>query len=112
MLTYIYSPSQRNVNAILGHDDRLLVRVNDAPVAEVPDRSGFGPAGLSLKLRTGWNKLDLVVDNDENVNWRWCGISLAFDRKASRGLRFASELLASHTRQEKSSGRITSTVLR
>ncbi|HEX9109932.1 MAG TPA: DUF2961 domain-containing protein, partial [Terriglobales bacterium] len=112
MLTYIYSPSQRNVTAILGHDDRLLVRVNDAPVAEIPRRSGFGPARLSLKLRTGWNKLDLVVDNDENVNWRWCGISLAFDRKASRDLRFASELPASHTRQEKSSGRVTSTVLR
>lgn len=101
MLTYIYSPSQRNVNAILGHDDRLLVRVNDAPVAEIPGRSGFGPARLSLKLRIGWNKLDLVVDNDENVNWRWCGISLALERKASQDLHFASELPASHTRQEK-----------
>ena len=75
----------------------MLVGVNDAPVAEILGRSGFGPARLSLKLRAGWNKLDLVVDNDENVNWRWCGISLAFDRKASRDLRFASELPASHT---------------
>jgi hypothetical protein len=54
-----------------------------------------------MKLRSGWNELDLVVYNDENVNWRWCGISLAFDRKASRDLRFASELPASHASQEK-----------
>jgi Protein of unknown function (DUF2961) len=101
MLTYIYSPLPRNVNAIFGHDDRLLVRLNHATVAEIPGRSGFGPVHLSLKLRSGWNRLDLVAYNDENVNWRWCGISLAFDRKASHDLRFASELPASDTSQEK-----------
>jgi hypothetical protein len=31
------------------------------------------------------------VYNDENVNWRWCGISLALERKTSEGLRFLSE---------------------
>jgi hypothetical protein len=93
MVTYIYSPSLRNVNAIFGHDDRLLVRLNDVTVAEIPDRSGFGPAHLNLKFHRGWNKLDLVIYNDENVNWRWSGISLAFDRKVSHDLRFASEFL-------------------
>jgi Protein of unknown function (DUF2961) len=101
MLTYIYSPSLRNVNAIFGHDDRLLVRLNDATVAVIPDRSGFGPAHLNLKLHSGWNKLDLVIYNDENVNWRWSGISLAFDRKVSHDLRFASELPAPHASQKK-----------
>jgi Protein of unknown function (DUF2961) len=101
MLTYIYSPSLRNVNAIFGHDDRLLVRLNDATVAVIPDRSGFGPAHLNLKFHSGWNKLDLVIYNDENVNWRWSGISLAFDRKVSHDLRFASELPAPHASQKK-----------
>jgi D-arabinan exo alpha-(1,3)/(1,5)-arabinofuranosidase (non-reducing end) len=101
MVTYIYSPSLRNVNAIFGHDDRLLVRLNDATVAEIPDRGGFGPAHLNLKFHSGWNKLDLVIYNDENVNWRWSGISLAFDRKVSHDLRFASELPASHASQKK-----------
>jgi len=62
---------------------------NRAQVADVPERSGFGPIRLNRKLHSGWNTLDLVVYTDENVNWRWCGISLAFDRKASQGLRFA-----------------------
>ncbi len=84
MLTYIYSPSRRNVSAILGHDDRLLVRLNDAPVAEIRGSSGFGPARLSLKLRTGWNKLDLVVYNDENVNWRWCAFRLRWSERRAK----------------------------
>ncbi len=90
MRTYIYSPSRRSVDVIVGHDDRLLVRLNRGMVADVPGRVGFGPARLSLKLTAGWNALDLVVYNDENVNWRWCGISLALDRNSSRGLRFGS----------------------
>ena len=101
VLTYIYSPLPRNVNAIFGHDDRLLVRLNDATVAEIPDRSGFGPAHLNLKFHSGWNKLDLVIYNGENVNWRWSGISLAFDRKVSHDLRFASELPAPHASPKK-----------
>jgi hypothetical protein len=91
MRTYIYSRARRNVNVIVGHDDRLLVRSNRATVADFPGRSGFGAARLSLKLRAGWNPLELLVYNDENVNWRWCGISLAFDRTASKDLRFSSE---------------------
>jgi hypothetical protein len=77
------------------------VRLNDATVAEIPGRSGFGPAHLNLKFHSGWNKLDLVIYNDENVNWRWSGISLAFDRKVSHDLRFASELPAPHASQKK-----------
>jgi Protein of unknown function (DUF2961) len=91
MISYVYSPATRSLNAILGHDDRVLVRLNHAAPAEIPRRSGFGRRVLSLKLRAGWNTLDLVVHNDENVNWRWCGISLAFERKASQDLRFTSK---------------------
>lgn len=92
MRTYMYSPSVRRVDAIVGHDDRVLVRLNRATLADIQGRSGFGPARIRLKLRAGWNALDLVVYNDENVNWRWCGISLALERSASSDLRFASEL--------------------
>jgi len=94
MRTYIYSPSLRRENVVLGHDDRLILRLNDATVADIPRRSGFGPTQVSLKLHSGWNTLDLVVHNEENENWRWCGVSLAFDRKASEGLRFARQLPA------------------
>jgi Protein of unknown function (DUF2961) len=94
MRTYIYSPSRRSVNLIVGHDDRFILRVNGATVTDIRGRSGFGPTRVSLKLHAGWNRLDLVVFNDENMNWRWCGISLAFDRQASHDLRFARELQA------------------
>ena len=92
--TYVYTPSARSVTAILGHDDPVLVRLNDAMVAKIPGRIGFGPARLRLSLHAGWNMLDLIAYNDENVNWRWCGVSLAFGRNASPGLRFANELPA------------------
>jgi hypothetical protein len=92
--TYVYLPSARRMNAVLGHDDRVVVRLNDTTAAKIPGRTGFGPTRLPLKLQAGWNTLDLVVYNNENVNWRWCGISLALERNASQGLRFASELPA------------------
>jgi len=92
MRTYLYSPSRRGVDVVVGHDDRLILRLNGATIADIPGRSGFGPSRVSLKLHAGWNTLDLVVHNEENENWRWCGVSLALDRKASEGLRFARQL--------------------
>jgi hypothetical protein len=61
-------------------------------VTDIRGRIGFGPTRVSLKLNAGWNTLDLVVFNDENVNWRWCGVSLALDRQATHDLRFARDL--------------------
>lgn len=92
MRTYLYSPSRRHVSLIVGHDDRLILQLNGATVADISGSSGFVPNRASLKLHAGWNTLDLVVYNDENENWRWCGVSLAFDRKASGDLRFARNL--------------------
>ena len=97
MRTYIYSPSRRTVITAVGHDDRLFLRLNGATVADIPGRSGFGAARVSLKLHAGWNTFDLVVHNEENENWRWCGVSLALDRHASEGLSFARQLPAQAT---------------
>ncbi|MGB6473442.1 MAG: DUF2961 domain-containing protein [Candidatus Sulfotelmatobacter sp.] len=97
MRAYLYSPSRRHVSVVVGHDDRLILQLNGATIADIRGRSGFGPARITLKLHAGWNTLNLVVYNDENVNWRWCGISFALDRKASEGLRFARQLPARAT---------------
>jgi hypothetical protein len=91
MITYVYSPSNRKVDAILGHDDRATIDVNGVPAAELPARSGFGPSRFAMGLRRGWNKLNVTVYNDENLNWRWCGISLAFSKRMSTDLKVASE---------------------
>lgn len=90
LITYIYSPSNRKLEAILGHDDRVIVTTNDGEL-ELPAQYGFGPSRIQFRLRRGWNKMDVLVFNDENVDWRWCGISLAFDNKHSAGLTFATE---------------------
>jgi hypothetical protein len=82
---------------VVGHDDRLILQLNDAAVADIRGRRGFGSTRVSLKLHAGWNTLDLVVHNEENENWRWCGVSLALDRKASEGLRVARQLPAQAT---------------
>lgn len=90
LLTYVYSPSQRELRLLAGHDDPVLVRLNDETNVELPAHAGFKADPLILELHRGWNKLALSLYNDENVNWRWCGVSLAFDREQSQGLRFAS----------------------
>jgi hypothetical protein len=94
LTTHIYSPSKRNVDAILGHDDGVLVRLNGATISNLTGRSGFGPSPLCIPLRSGWNTFDLTLSNDENVNWRWSGLSLAFRRaqNQTRGLRFSPEI--------------------
>jgi hypothetical protein len=93
LTTYIYSTSKKTVNAILGHDDELLVQVDEVTLTDLPGSSGFGPSSLRIPLHAGWNKLDLVLSNDEKVNWRWSGISIALQhgRNQGQGLRFASE---------------------
>jgi hypothetical protein len=93
LTTYIYSSSLRTVEAILGHDDEVLVQLNGATLSNFSGRSGFGPSPLHIPLRMGWNTLDLVLSNEENDNWRWSGLSLALRRgqNQDQGLRFSSK---------------------
>jgi hypothetical protein len=93
LITYIHSDGNRTVNAVLGHDDRALVQLNGSTVANFPGNAGFAPSSFHISLLRGWNTLELLVSNDENTNWRWSGLSLAFERGIGQnsGLRFSSE---------------------
>ena len=91
LITWVQVPGARNIRAILGHDDRAELRVNAREVVDGPARTGFGSQSLTLPLHGGWNKLTLTVYNEENVDWRWWGFSLAFDREQSRYLRFRTQ---------------------
>jgi len=77
-VTFIHSARDVKFEALIGHDDALRVSVNDAPGIKLPDQVGFQTSRIKLQLRSGWNKLALVLANDENVDWRWLGFSLAF----------------------------------
>jgi hypothetical protein len=88
LTTYVYSPSKRTLAAIVGHDDDVRVQLNGEFVADLRTQIGFGPSPLKLTLRSGWNKLDLILSNGENVNWRWSGVSFAIPRGRDRNLRF------------------------
>jgi hypothetical protein len=94
LTTYIYSDSDKSVNAILGHDDEVLVQANGSIVSNLPQVSGFAPSSLHVPLHAGWNTLDLVLSNDENTNWRWSGLSLALEngQNQAQGLKFSAEL--------------------
>ena len=88
LITWVQVRNAQNIRAILGHDDRAELRVNTREVVDVPARTGFGSQSLTLPLHSGWNKLTLTLYNEENVDWRWWGFSLALDREQSRHLRF------------------------
>jgi hypothetical protein len=90
LVTYVYSQAEQRVRATLGHDDPLLIKLNGQTTADMGSQEGFHAAEVLLPLHAGWNKLNLIVWNDENVNWRWAGISLAFEDRGSP-LSFASE---------------------
>jgi hypothetical protein len=92
-VTFIQSPRDVNVEAIFGHDDAIEIWVNDVGVVRLPAGSGFLPSIVGLRLRPGWNKLSLVLDNDENTDWRWLGFSLALRAEHSvlRSLKFSTD---------------------
>jgi hypothetical protein len=91
-VTYVYAPRPRDVKAIIGHDDRVQVSVNDGKDIMLPEQTGFYPARVTLKLRRGWNKLSILIHNGENITWRWAGISLALvgEHKNLSGIRFSN----------------------
>jgi hypothetical protein len=93
LTTYIHSNANGTVNAILGHDDEVLVQTNGTTLETIPRNVGFAPSSLQIPLRKGWNSLQLVLSNDENTNWRWAGVSLAFERNQTQDLSvtFSSE---------------------
>ncbi len=90
IVTYLYVPSRRKLRALLGHDDQATVTVNGVETASLPAQRGFHPSRLSMSLNAGWNQLVIIIYNDENVNWRWSGVSLSFQAGNDMGLKFAS----------------------
>ncbi len=91
IITYVHMPSRRTLEALLGHDDEATVKVNGADVASFPAQPGFHSSRLTMDLIAGWNKLAIIIYNEENVNWRWSGVSLSFKGTSSKGLKFASK---------------------
>ncbi len=89
LITYVFAPSSRTVDALFGDDDGIRIAVNGVATASFPAQAGFGAAPAKLALRRGWNRLDIVLANAENVNWRWCGLSLAMRRAAAQGVLFS-----------------------
>ena len=75
--TYVYSPVPQLVEAMIGEDDGAVIAVNGSVTARLPVRSGFHASQLSLPLHRGWNSLAITLSNDENVDWRWSGLSFA-----------------------------------
>lgn len=91
-VTYVYTPEPWAVEAVIGHDDRVQVSVNDERGITLPEQTGFHPARVRLKLRRGWNKLSVLIHNRENITWRWAGISLALvgDHANLRSIKFSA----------------------
>ena len=91
-VTYVYTPEPLDVEAVIGHDDRLQVSVNDEKGITLPEQTGFHPARVTLKLRRGWNKLSVLIHNRENITWRWAGISLALagDHRKLGNIKFSA----------------------
>ncbi len=81
--TIVTSPAAQKVHVLLGHDDAVTVRLNGLPVAQLPERIGFGTSPVEMPLKAGPNKLTLLVDNGDNLNWRWNGITLSIDSPAT-----------------------------
>jgi len=91
-VTYIYAARPRDVKAIIGHDDRVQISVNDGKDVTLPEQTGFHPARVTLQLRRGWNKVSILIHNRENITWRWAGISLALigDHKYLSDIKFST----------------------
>jgi hypothetical protein len=75
--TEVYAPRALTATWLIGHDDRLSVRINDRPVRVLAESLGFQAEAIEVQLDAGWNRVVVTFENQENVNWRWPGFSLA-----------------------------------
>jgi len=91
LITHVFSPSDRSIGALFGHDDALSIIVNGALIASFGAHQGFAASQIGLPLESGWNAIELLISNDENINWRWLGVSLALEKAGAERLRFAAE---------------------
>jgi hypothetical protein len=88
LITYAHSAEKQSLETQFGHDDVMTVNLNGKSVAYLPSGAGFHASAVVLPLEKGWNKLTVTLENDENLNWRWCGLSLAVKKDAA--VRFAA----------------------
>jgi hypothetical protein len=94
LTTHVFSPKTQTLDALFGHDDGIAIAVNGEKVASFAAHPGFSASPARLALRQGWNTLEVIVLNDENINWRWCGLSFAVRRGAARDLQFSGQARA------------------
>lgn len=64
----LQAPDQMQVKLRLGWDDRLVLRVNDAPPLDLGHQDNFGDRLLDLPLRKGENVVDVTLSNTQNFN--------------------------------------------
>jgi hypothetical protein len=88
--TCLFAPAAGRREVLVGHDDAVQVAVGGSAVARLDAEPGFRASPLAVPLRKGWNRLSFVLDNAENVDWRWFGLSLSLRDAAVEGLRFAA----------------------
>jgi hypothetical protein len=88
--TCLFASAAGKRDVLVGHDDAVQAEVNGSPPARLGAGPGFRASRLALPLRQGWNRLSLVLDNAENVDWRWFGVSLALRDGPAGDLRFAA----------------------
>lgn len=84
---YVHSARAQTLATRIGHNDNAQISVNGRLVANLQGGDGFRAAAVNLPLDPGWNQLTVTLENGENVNWRWCGLSLAI--KEGANVRFA-----------------------
>jgi len=87
LVTYVQCEEKQMLRARFGHDDAARVFINGKLLADLQRGDGVRADEVTLPLNKGWNVLTVTLENGENVNWRWCGLTLALKQPA--GVRFA-----------------------
>jgi Protein of unknown function (DUF2961) len=88
LISYINAASRQDIEAMIGQDDGAELRVNGYVVARLPEHVGFHASLVKLPLRKGRNILCVALSNDDNVDWRWAGLSFAIRSNMKGGLTF------------------------
>jgi hypothetical protein len=78
-VTDLYVPAAAKMKWRIGHDDNLVVRINDQVPQTLSESAGFQASVVTVNLQAGWNRVEITFENHENVDWRWSGFSLALN---------------------------------
>jgi hypothetical protein len=67
-ITFLEAPADMSAQVRIVWDDRLVLRVNDDPAADMGNHEHFRPRTVNVSLKRGLNRISVTLSNERGTN--------------------------------------------